>query len=193
MLTYLLGGLAVVVALLVVVVARRPSHYRIARSTTIAAPTGAVMDLIEDFHQWKRWTPFDRHDPAQAITISGAPRGVSAIYEWTGVKSGQGRMEIVELHPNALVGVQLDFIKPFASRCRCDFELRPAGRACTVEWSMKGTSSFMMKAFTLFKDMDAMVGPDFERGLAQLKAAAESSAGAPGGAPGTIAGTPART
>ena len=31
----------------------------------------------------------------------------------------------------------------------------------------------MTKLFTLFSSMDSMVGPDFEKGLSQLKALAE--------------------
>ena len=192
MLTYILLGLAGVVALLLVVIATRPAHYRITRSTTVAAPPGAVTELIDDFHHWKRWSPWDSLDPTQVVKISGAPRGVGAIYEWTGTKNGQGRMEIVEDHPSALVGIQLDFIKPFASRCRCDFVVRPAGSGSTVEWIMLGHNNFMAKAFGLFVNMDRMVGKDFERGLAQLKAAAESSAGAPGGAPGPASGAATR-
>ena len=38
---------------------------------------------------------------------------------------------------------------------------------------MTGSSNFLTKAFCLFKSMDKMVGGDFEKGLAQLKAVAE--------------------
>ena len=183
MLTSILLGLAGLVALIVVVIALRPSHYRIVRSTTVAAPPGAVMDLIDDFHQWNRWSPWDKLDPTQKVTIGGAPRGVGATYHWVGTKNGEGRMEIVEHHPNALVGIQLEFVKPFASRSRCDFNVRPTDAGCSVEWSIIGTNDFTAKAFGLFVNMDRMLGRDFERGLANLKAAAEGSAGAPGGSP----------
>ena len=185
MLTYILLGLAAVVVILLIVIATRPASYRIARSTAVAAPPGAVMDLIEDFHQWKRWSPWDKLDPTQVVTIGGAPRGVGATYHWVGTKNGEGRMEIVESHPNALVGVQLEFVKPFASRSRCDFNIHPAGSGSTVEWSMMGHNNFMAKAFGMFVNMDRMLGRDFERGLAELKAQAESSAGTPGGTPAT--------
>ena len=188
MLTSILLGLAGLVALIVVVIALRPAHYRIARSTTVAAPPGAVMDLIDDFHQWHRWSPWDKLDPTQKVTIGGAPRGVGATYHWVGTKNGEGRMEIVEHHPNALVGIQLEFVKPFASRCRCDFNVRPTDGGCSVEWSMIGTNNFTAKAFGLFVNMDRMLGRDFERGLADLKAAAEGSAGTTGGSSTSTSG-----
>jgi len=41
---------------------------------------------------------------------------------------------------------------------------------------MSGTNGFASKLFSVFVDMDKMVGGDFERGLAQLKAASEKPA-----------------
>jgi uncharacterized protein YndB with AHSA1/START domain len=183
MLTFVALGLVALVALLLVLVARRPADYYIERETTIAAPPGAVLDLVEDFRQWNRWSPWDRLDPTQVVTLGGAPRGVGATYEWVGKKNGQGRMEIVEHRPNELVGIQLDFIKPFPSRSRCDFRATPSGGGTRLVWSMTGRNDFMGKAFDLFMNMDRMLGRDFSRGLAALKEAAESSAGAPVGAP----------
>jgi hypothetical protein len=41
---------------------------------------------------------------------------------------------------------------------------------------MAGKNNFMGKAFCLFMDMDAMVGGDFEKGLASLKGIVETEA-----------------
>ena len=181
MLTWILLGLAAVIAVTLLLIARRPAAYRIERSETIAAPPGAAMELIEDFHQWKRWSPWDRLDPTQQVTIGGTPRGVGATYHWVGKKNGEGRMEIVEHVPGERVGIQLDFIKPFASSSRCDFIVRPVagGADSEVTWRMTGTNTFTGKAFDFFANMDRMLGRDFSRGLAQMKEEAESTAGAP--------------
>jgi hypothetical protein len=42
---------------------------------------------------------------------------------------------------------------------------------------MTGTNNFMAKAFDFFANMDKMLGRDFERGLADMKTAAEASVG----------------
>lgn len=184
MLTWILLGLAAAVVVLLLLIARRPASYRIERSTTIAAPPGAVIELIEDFRQWKRWSPWDRMDPTQVVTIGDPPRGRGATYEWVGKKNGQGRMEIIEHEPNRRVGIQLDFIKPFASSSRCDFTVTPVagGADSEVVWSMTGTNNFMAKAFDFFANMDRMLGRDFSRGLAAMKEEAEKSVGTPAGA-----------
>jgi len=50
------------------------------------------------------------------------------------------------------------------------------GRGTKVTWAMDGRHSFAGKAFTLFMNMDKMVGTDFERGLAAIKSASEADA-----------------
>ena len=177
-----------VLAVLVVLIARRPGPFQIERSTTVAAPPGAVLELVEDFREWTRWSPFNKYDATQVVTIGEPPRGLGATYHWVGNKNGEGRMEIVEHRPGELVGIQLDFIRPFRASNRCDFTARRGDAGTLVTWSMRGTNGFMMKAFGFFKDMDQMVGKDFESGLADLKAAAEAAAGAPGGSPGRPGG-----
>lgn len=70
---------------------------------------------------------------------------------------------------NERVVIQLAFLKPFPSASKITFSLRPEGSGTSVEWAMDGDSTFASKAIQLFSSMDKMVGPDFEKGLAQLK------------------------
>ena len=57
-----------------------------------------------------------------------------------------------------------------------DFHFDEAEGETTVKWSMSGERDFMTKAMTLVMDMDAMIGGDFEKGLAKLKEEAEGEA-----------------
>ena len=41
---------------------------------------------------------------------------------------------------------------------------------------MTGQNNFLSKAFSMFVDMDTMLGSDFEKGLANLKPIVESKA-----------------
>ena len=45
-----------------------------------------------------------------------------------------------------------------------------------MTWSMSGKNNFLARAMCLFMNMDKMVGGDFEKGLANLKAIAEAQA-----------------
>lgn len=70
--------------------------------------------------------------------------------------------------------VKLEFTEPFASTSTTEFVLKPAGNGVTVDWTMIGQNNFMGKAFSLFVNMDKMIGADFEKGLAQMKSVAEA-------------------
>jgi hypothetical protein len=153
--------------------ATRPDTFRVQRSTSIAAPPQKISALIQDFHQWISWSPWEKLDPALKRTYSGAASGTGAVYEWEGnKKAGQGRMEITDASP-ARTALKLDFIKPFEAHNTVDFTLEPRGDSTNVLWTMNGRHSFMSKLMCVFVNMDNLVGKDFEAGLANLKAAAE--------------------
>ena len=165
--------LGLVVALLVYA-ATRPDDFRVERSASIAAPPERVFDLIDDLHAWRAWSPWDEKDPRMQQTHSGAERGVGAIYEWSGNKDvGQGRMEITGSEPGSRVTIRLDFLAPFEAHNTAEFTLAPDGTGTKVTWATFGPSPFMMKLMSLFTSFDDMMGKDFERGLARMKAAAE--------------------
>ena len=168
---------AIVIALFLVVVATRPATFSISRSATIAAPAPVVYSLINDFHQWNGWSPWEKLDPTMAKTFSGPPAGTGSIYEWKGQdKVGEGRMTIVGTRPNEQVDIKLEFIKPFEATNKTLFDIKPGSSATTVTWTMSGDNNFFAKAMSLFMDMEKMVGPDFERGLAAMKTLAETEA-----------------
>jgi hypothetical protein len=149
-------------------------QYEVVRTTTVATPAAAVHRLIGDFHEWSRWSPWEDIDPDMQRTYSGADAGVGAVYEWSGDrKAGEGRMEITADEPSRLI-IALEFLKPFKSSNTTTFELAEQGATTTVTWRMVGPKTFVTKVMGIFKSMDKMIGPDFERGLARLKAAAEA-------------------
>jgi len=172
--------LIVVAALLVVlgvVIATRPSAYRVERSTRIAAPPDVVFGLVNDFHAWDRWSPWAKLDPAMKTTYGGPPSGLGATYAWVGdSKVGEGNMRITESKPSQKVGIRLEFLKPMAGLCQTDFTFKPEAGGTSVNWAMSGTNDFVGKAFSLFMDMDSMIGKDFEKGLGAMRAEAEAEA-----------------
>ena len=106
-------------------------------------------------------------------TYSGPPSGVGSMYEWEGnSKVGKGRMEILSVDA-AKTSIKLDFLKPFESHNTADFLLAPQGASTRVSWIMVGPLKFISKLMSVFTTMDKMIGGDFERGLANMKAAAE--------------------
>jgi len=170
MLISILIGLAVVIAVLVVVVAMQPTDFRITRSATISAPAAVVFAHVNDFHHWNAWSPWARMDPAAKNSFAGAASGEGAIFSWAGnSKVGEGRMTLKESRPSELIRIKLEFLKPFQATHTAEFTFKPAGDGTLVTWSMSGKNSFMAKAVVLLMNCDKMVGGQFESGLAHLK------------------------
>ena len=165
--------LIIVIAAVLGWAATKPDTFRIERTATIKAPPGKIVGLIDDFHRWQSWSPYEKLDPALKRSFSGAPKGKGAVYAWEGnAKAGAGRMEILDASPSN-VRIKLDFSKPFEGHNIAEFTLQPHGNATDVTWSMNGPNPYIGKVMSLFMNMDKMVGKDFETGLANLKTISE--------------------
>jgi hypothetical protein len=176
MLKKILIGLAAAVALLAIVIALQPSTFHIERSTTVAAPPANAFTLVNDFHSWRSWSPWEKLDPGMKRTYEGPATGAGAKYAWSGNDEvGSGTMTIERSDAPSLIGIKLEFFAPFAATNQTTFRFDPVPGGTKVTWAMDGTNNFMSKAFHLVMDMDKMVGADFERGLALLEKAAESA------------------
>ena len=172
-----IGIVVVIIVALGIVISSRPDTFQVQRSATIAAPPGVVFGYLNDFRRWPQWSPWEKLDPNMQRTLSGAASGTGAKYAWLGnSKAGQGSMTITDSKPAERVALDLHFIKPFKSTNVTEFALAPAAAGTQVTWTMTGTNTTATKAFSMFMNMDKLVGGDFERGLANLKAVAEADA-----------------
>ena len=173
MLTALLVA-AILAALLLVYAGTKPDTFRVERSITMQAPPEKVFALLNDFHRWPEWSPWEKLDANMTRTHAGAASGPGAAYSWQGNrKVGEGRMEIVDSSPPSRVLVKLDFLKPFEAHNTAEFTMTPQGDGTNVTWAMYGPNVFMGKVMQVFMNMDKMVGTDFEAGLQALKAKVE--------------------
>lgn len=166
-----------IVALVVVVMvagvlafaATRPDVFRVQRSASIQAPPEKIHAALSDFRGWEAWSPWEKLDPAMKRSYSGAASGKGAVYAWDGNGNvGQGRLEITDTAPSRLA-MDLDFVKPFEAHNKVEFLLAPKAGATEVTWKMQGPVPYVAKIVHVFVDMDAMVGGQFETGLANLK------------------------
>jgi hypothetical protein len=177
MLIKILIGLVILIVVLVIIVATRPSTFRVQRAITIGAPAENVFDRINDFRNWGTWSPWEKKDPDMKRTFGDQTAGVGGTYAWAGDRNvGEGRMTIERSERPSLVQIKLEFFKPFAGTNTATFTLAPATGGTTVTWSMDGRYNFVSKAFSMVMDMDKMIGNDFEAGLAAIKTQAEADA-----------------
>ncbi|MEJ7794778.1 MAG: hypothetical protein WKF50_04440 [Nocardioides sp.] len=61
------------------------------RSTTIAAPPERIHPLLDDFHAWQEWSPWEKIDPDLQRTFTGARAVTSAASKGREPSVVQGR------------------------------------------------------------------------------------------------------
>jgi hypothetical protein len=162
--------LAVAIAIVLILAAAKPARFSVQRATTVKAPPDAIFPLINDFHQWGSWSPYENKDPAMKRSYSGAASGRGAVYGWEGNKNvGSGRMEILDTSVPTKIVIKLDFFTPFEGHNTAEFTMLPQGDVTNLNWLMHGPAPFMSKLMQVFMNLDKMIGKDFEVGLANLK------------------------
>ncbi len=165
---------AVLIGAVLAFAATRPNTFLIERSLSIKAPPEKIFVLINNFHNWARWSPQDTEDTSMKRTFSGPESGTGAISDWTSTGSaGRGRMSITESVAPNRISVNVDWVKPFEAHNVNVFSVEPAGASTRATWSMRGTNVYMLKVMSVFVNMDRMMGKHFEAGLENLKKAAE--------------------
>ena len=167
--------LAIAIAVVLILAATKPDTFRVQRAITVRAPAEKIFPLIDDFHQWRSWSPYEDRDPALKRSYEGPASGKGAVYGWEGNKNvGSGRMEILEASTPSKIVIKLDFFAPFEGHNSAEFTMLPQGDATTVAWLMHGPAPFMNKMMQVFMNLDHMIGKDFEVGLANLKRITEA-------------------
>ncbi len=166
--------LAVAIVAVLILATAKPDRFSVQRAALIDAPAEKVFPLIADFHEWRKWSPWEDRDPDLKRTYAGAERGKGAIYAWEGNRNvGSGRMEILEANAPSLVKIKLDFLKPFEAHNTAEFTMLPQGNATNLIWVMSGPAPFMSKVMQVFMSFDRMIGKDFDAGLAKIKSVSE--------------------
>jgi hypothetical protein len=165
---------AIVLSGIVAYASIRPDTFSVQRSANIDAPAEAIFPLIANLQRLNTWNPFVDPDPAIKITYSGPESGKGAIHTWSGNRNvGEGRIEITDVTAPTRVVMKLDMLKPMQAHNTIEFSLHPNGNATTVTWAISGQLPLIGKVMTLFSDCDKMIGSQFDKGLASLKAIAE--------------------
>jgi uncharacterized protein YndB with AHSA1/START domain len=151
------------------------NSFEVKRSLRVNASADKVFPLINNMRGMNRWNPFAEADPNIKITYTGPDSGKGARYEWAGnSKVGQGSLEITDVETPSRVTLKLDMWKPLEGHNTVVFTLVSRGNGTDVTWAMDGERPFIGKVMGVVCNMDRMVGGQFEKGLAKLKAIVES-------------------
>ena len=152
------------------------STFTVTRSLVMAAPADTVFGLVNDFREWRHWSPWEGLDPHLQRDYAGPSSGAGAAYSWAGNrKAGAGRMEITATVPGGRVEIDLHFLRPFRADNRVVFDIETfEPDLVRMTWTMTGRQNGLMAVLGKVMPMDRIAGRDFEKGLAQLKLRAEN-------------------
>jgi uncharacterized protein YndB with AHSA1/START domain len=149
-----------------------PGHYRVERTTIVAAKPEAVFPLVSDLKTWKRWGVWFERDPGMEISYSPFTAEVGAWSQWKSKSQGDGKMTISAVRPPEYFEYKMEFTD-MGMVSKGTMGLKPVDGGTMVSMTMEGDlgHSPVNRWFGVF--MDKLVGPDFEQGLANLRRIAE--------------------
>lgn len=173
--------LGVLIAGLAGYVSQQPDEYSVQRSLTVKAAPEAAFAQINDFQAWGEWSPWIELDPQAKTSISTPSAGPGAVFGWSGNDEvGEGTLTIIESKAPERVEVEQTFVRPFPGTARMTFTFQPEGETTRVTWRLHGThTGFVSKTVCTIMNMDSMLGPRMEQGLAGIRTVAEQPPAAP--------------
>ncbi len=157
----------------------KPKEYEVSRELTIDAPASVLYQQVSNLKAQEAWSPWEEKDPNVTREYTGPEEGIGAKYAWSGNDSvGVGYMEHIELTEPTMIASKLVFTSPWESEAVLVWTFTESENGTLAKWSVKGSLPgylFWMNA----DDMDAEMGPDFQKGLEKLKVVAEAIAAVP--------------
>lgn len=151
-----------------------PASVHIERSIVMSAKPEAVFPLLNDLHEFNRWSPWGNLDPKMVTTYSGPSAGVGAQMSWSGnARVGSGSQEITESVPNQRVRTRLQF-GGYDHPSSATFTVTPEGEGSKVTWSYDTSMGYDIISRYFGMMLDHWIGADYERGLAALARLAQS-------------------
>lgn len=152
-----------------------PRHAHVERSVVMAAPASTVFAVINDLHEFNKWSPWTQIDPATQYTFTGPATGVGAAMAWQSEHPhvGSGSQEIIESVPNEHVTTLLRFSDE--GDAKSTIALAADANGTRVTWNFDTDLGFnpLSRYFGLM--LDSMVGSNYEQGLATLKSLVETN------------------
>lgn len=167
----ILKVLLVLVIIYVISALFAKSSYKVERTATINAPQKLVYIHLGILRNWENWSPWKEMDPSAVNTYEGPDGKAGSIMKWKGDKTGSGQIEIVTADPPYYMKYNLKFFGFLSMQSEGAFQLTALAPDKTrVVWTDVGEIPFAFRPMMMFSGMDKMMGPEFEKGLANVDA-----------------------
>jgi effector-binding domain-containing protein len=149
-----------------------PAKYHYSKSIEITTEAEEAFNLVNTMKNWEKWSPWQEKDPKAVITYEGSESGKGSAFRWksNNDKVSYGKMTIIDSKPLKSVTLNLEFEDMKGSTILITFD-EQKGKTL-VTWNLNSDMNFFMRWAGFM--MDKMLGPDFEKGLSNIKKICES-------------------
>jgi uncharacterized protein YndB with AHSA1/START domain len=150
-----------------------PPEARVERSIDIAAPPEKVFAIAGDLRRVPEWSPWVATDPATSFSFEGPEQGVGQVMRWSSNNPlvGNGSEKVTGFAVNERLETVADYGEFGTSTS--SLTLAPDGDGTRVTRSFTSALPGVVDRWAGLM-IDGSVGAEYEKGLAKLKALAES-------------------
>lgn len=168
--TRILIGIAVLLAIPLVMALFISKDYSVTREITVNKPKQEVFNYVKLLKNQDNYNVWVQMDPNMKKDFRGTDGTVGFVYAWDGNdKAGAGEQEIKSMIEGESMDNELRFKRPFESKGYARFTTQAVNDNETkVSWNINGVSTYPMNFMNLF--MNGMLGKDMETSLGMLKA-----------------------
>ena len=167
-----LYGVLASLVLIVLIGFALPRTHSIEVSTEIDAHPATVFALVNDFRRFALWAPWADTDPNARFIYSGNNRGEGATVTWDGAIIGSGTQSIIESRP--FEHVEMVMNPGEAGEARSWFRLAPGVGTTVIHWGFEADYGMNIVGRYFGSMLGSVVARDYQLGLDNLKALAES-------------------
>ena len=165
-------GLAILIAIPLIVALFVKSNYDVQREILIDQPNQVVFDYVKYLKNQDHYSKWNQMDPDMKKSYKGTDGTVGFVSRWESNNEdvGTGEQEIKKITEGERIDFELRFIKPFEATEPAFMTTEKVGENQTkVVWGFSGHFAYPMNLMLLFMDMEEMIGNDLETGLNNLK------------------------
>ncbi len=150
-----------------------PQEVRVERSVQIEQTPERIFSILNNMQRFNEWSPWHDLDPDTRYEFFGPEQGPGAGMRWHSDKPevGSGAQIITTSQPFSRVELELDFGPE--GKATAAYVIRPVEGGAQVSWIMHSRFGNNPAERYIGLVLDDLVGPDFEKGLKQLKELAE--------------------
>ena len=152
-----------------------PGAIAVERRLTVGATPETIFPLLDNPQAFTRWSPWSTPGSNIRYAFEGPVSGVGASLHWEGgaFPMASGDYTITEVEPQQRVALRMHL--PLLGKTHSTLELYPGPDAGStqVAWRFHDDVGFNLLRRLLWLVVESSLGPQFERGLANLQAVAE--------------------